>query len=117
MQAAVKDGIIVGYTTAYSHSRQSLMETFNQSVIDAGTMGANCILILKHNFVIGTKSSTFGFGSSGVTGLLNGAHGATTFGSTMGFARSKAKPVTYPFMQVMCLYSKTLATITAFEIK
>lgn len=102
---------LIGYTNSYSSDKEDLMSCLTQNIINAGKLGGNVLLILKYNFVIGTESTTVGLGTSGVTGLLGGSKQATTFGSSIGYAKGKAKPVTYPFMHCMIFYSEILAEL------
>lgn len=117
MKKNLQDARLIGYTNSYSTSDEDLMSCLNQNIINAGKIGGNVIVILKYNFIIGTESTTIGLGSSGVTGLLGGRKQASTFGAAIGWAKGKAKPVTYPYMHCMIFHSKTIETLIAFENK
>ena len=101
---------IVGYIDAYSDGDddETLMQCFNQAVLDTGRMGANALLLIKTDFIAGIKSTTVGLGSSAASGLMNGANGASVVGAAIGYASSKASPKTNPFIHGMALQIKGL---------
>jgi len=101
---------VVGYIDTYSDGDEdeTLMQCFNQAILDAGRMGANTILLMKINFVAGMKSSTIGLGSSGAGGFMHGGSGSSVYGAAIGYSSSTASTKTNPYIHGIALYIKSL---------
>ena len=101
----------IGYIDAYSDGNddETLMQCFNQAVLDTGRMGANAFLILKSDFMAGMKSSTVGIGSSGAGGFMHGGSDASVYGAAIGYASSTAKPKTNPYIHGVAIYIDSLS--------
>lgn len=104
----IKGFKVVGYIDTYSKSSETLMDCFDQAVIDTGEMGGNILVILKVDFMAGLKSTTVGLGTSGAGGFLHGGNGASVYGGAIGYASSKATPQTNPYIHGIALYSEEL---------
>jgi len=97
---------VVGYIDTYSDGDddETLMQCFDQAILDSGEMGANAMLLLKTDFTAGVKSTTVGLGSSGTSGHLHGGSGASVGGAAIGYASSKANPRTNPYIHGIAIH-------------
>lgn len=98
----------VGYADTYSDGDETLMDCFDQAVIDSGVMGGNILVFLKVDYIAALASKTVGLGGSGAAGFMNGVDTSRVFGTVIGYASSKATPETDPFIHGMILYSPEL---------
>lgn len=104
----LKEFKVLGYTDTYSKGKATLMDCFDQAVIDTGEKGGNALVILKVDFMAGMKSTTVGLGTSGAAGFLYGGNEASVYGGAIGYASSKATPQTNPYIHGIILYSEEL---------
>ena len=109
LRSHVSNYQIVGFTDTFSDGDATLLDCFDQAVIDAGEMGGNIIVVLKVDFMAAVESSTIGLGTSGAGGFMHGSNEASVYGAALGYAKSRATPQTDPFIHCMVLYSDKLA--------
>ena len=105
LEANIESYSIVGYADTFSKGKASLMDCFDQAVIDSGEMGGNIVVILDVAYINALKSTTTGLGGSGAAGIMKNATQSSVFGAALGYASSKATPETDPFIHGMVLYS------------
>ena len=67
LEANIESYSIVGYADTFSKGKASLMDCFDQAVIDSGEMGGNIVVILDIGYINALKSTTTGLGGSGAT--------------------------------------------------
>ena len=108
---------VVGYTDTYSKGKYTLMDCFNQAIIDAGDMGGNGVILLKIDFMAGLSSRTIGLGTSGAAGIMKGANQSSVSGAALGYASSKATPETNPYIYAIVIYSEDLPQELPLSVK
>lgn len=104
----IENSEMVGYVDTFSKGRATLIDCFNQAVVDSGAMGGNILVILKTNFLAELKAKTIGLGTSGAAGFLHGGAGANVYGGAIGYASSQATPQTNPYLHGIVLFSQDL---------
>ena len=104
----VKSYELVGCTDTFSDGDESLLDCFDQAVIDAGIMGGNILVTLKVDYMAALESTTVGLGGSGAGGFLQGATQSSVYGAALGYAKSRAIPETDPYIHGIVLYSEEL---------
>lgn len=113
----IRDGMVVGYIDTFvgKKDNETLMDAFDQAIIDTGEFGGNVLLVLKYDFMIGNSSTTIGLGGSASTGFLGGSKQSSSYNTAIGYASNVTLPKTFSFIHGIAIYSPSIAAMEAWR--